>query len=155
MTLGRMDLLMFAGWDIPALELPVDSWWFFTIVLVLLVLFIWAVTRLTTATTEDIDPAEIDRQMLTAVSELRSRGELTNEEFRSIKGRLVERLVTDTEEEESPREEDSDAPEPEETEAVEGTSEAVEPTATPPEESPTESESENPKNESDNQQPPA
>lgn len=95
MTLGWMNLLMFAGWEIPALELPVDSWWFFTIVLVLLVLFIWAVTRLTTSGTEDIDPAEIDRQMLTAVSELRSRGELTNEEFRSIKGRLVERLATD------------------------------------------------------------
>jgi len=98
MTLGWINLLMFAGWDIPALELPVDSWLFFTIVLVLLVLFIWAVTRLTTAGTEDIDPAEVDRQMLTAVSELRSRGELTNEEFRSIKGRLVERLATDSNE---------------------------------------------------------
>lgn len=155
MTLGRLDLLMFAGWDLPALELPVYSWWFFTIVLVLLVLFIWAVTRLTTATTEDIDPAEIDRQMLTAVSELRSRGELTNEEFRSIKGRLVERLVTDTEEADSPREEESSPPETKETEAVEGTSAVVEQNATPPEEPPTASESETPKSSPDNEQPPA
>lgn len=130
MTLGRKDLLMLAEWDIPAIELPVDSWWFFTVVLVLLVLFIWAVTRLTTARTEDIDPAEIDRQMLTAVSELRSRGELTNEEFRSIKGRLVERLTTDPPTDDSKKSEDGG---PTDSDSVEGAS-TEPPSEVPPEE---------------------
>ena len=85
-----------ADWDWTLPELPVDSWWFFTIVLVLLVVFIWVVARLTTHTTDDIDPAEIDRQMLSAVSELRSQGELTQEEFRSIKSHLVTRLAPKT-----------------------------------------------------------
>ena len=78
------------NWKIP--ELPVDNWWFIGIVLVLLIFVIWVVARLTTSVTDDIDPAEIDRQMLTAVSELHSQGELTQDEYRSIKGRLVERL---------------------------------------------------------------
>ncbi|MEQ9408377.1 MAG: hypothetical protein RIK87_11650 [Fuerstiella sp.] len=78
-------------WTVPAL--PVDSWWFCAVVLALLMIFIWAIARLTTSATEDIDPAEIDREMLTAVNELRSRGELTQEEFRSIKSHLVRRLA--------------------------------------------------------------
>lgn len=85
-----------AEWDWTTPELPVDSWWFFMVVLVLLMVFIWAIARLTTRTTDDIDPAEIDRQMLSAVSELRSQGELSPEEFRSIKSRLVERLSPDS-----------------------------------------------------------
>lgn len=89
------DACFLAEWDWTSPELPVDSWWFFTVVLVLLVLFIWAIARLTTRTTDDIDPTEIDRQMLSAVSELRSQGELSPEEFRSIKSRLVERLAPD------------------------------------------------------------
>ena len=78
------------NWKVP--ELPVDNWWFVGIVLVLLMFSIWVVARLTTSVTDDIDPAEIDRQMLTAVSELHSQGELTQDEYRSIKGRLIERL---------------------------------------------------------------
>ena len=50
------------------------------------------IARLTTTVTDDIDPAETDRQMLTAVNELHSQGELSEEEYRSIKGRLVTRL---------------------------------------------------------------
>ena len=85
-----------AKWDWSSPELPVDSWWFFAVVLVVLIFFIWVVARLTATATDDMDPAEIDRQMLTAVSELRSRGEITKEEFRSIKSRLVTRLSDDT-----------------------------------------------------------
>lgn len=77
--------------DLPAWELP-NTWTTFAIVLVVLIFAIWAVTRLNAHTTEEIDSAEIDRQMLTAVSELRSQGELSQEEFRSIKGRLVGRI---------------------------------------------------------------
>ena len=85
-----------ANWDWSAPELPIDSWWFFVAVLFVLIFFIWVVARLTAAATGDTDPAADDRQMLTAVSELRSRGELTKEEFRSIKGRLVVRLADQT-----------------------------------------------------------
>lgn len=103
---------LLAEWDWTLPDLPVDSWWFFTVVLVLLVVFIWVVARLTTHTTDDIDPAEIDRQMLSAVSELRSQGELTQEEFRSIKSRLVTRLApsqTSSKPDEQP--DDNDSPE--------------------------------------------
>jgi len=78
-------------WKIP--ELPVDNWWFLAVVLVLLIVAIWLVARLTPSLTDDIDPAETHRQMLTAVRELHSQGELTPEEYRSIKSRLVERLA--------------------------------------------------------------
>ena len=84
-----------AEWDWTSPKLPFDEWWFFGVVLVLLVIFIWAVARLLMPTTDDVDPAEVDRQMLTAVNELRTQGELTDEEFRSIKSRLVKRLATE------------------------------------------------------------
>ncbi len=91
-----MTCTLLAEWTWEAPKLPVDSWWFLGVVLVLLVFFIWLIARLTTTVTEEIDPAEIDRQMLTAVSELHSQGELTVEEYRSIKGRLVTRLTDKT-----------------------------------------------------------
>jgi len=85
-----------AEWDWTGPKLPFDEWWFFGVVLVVLVVFIWVIARLLMPTTDDVDPAEVDRQMLTAVNELRSQGELTQEEFRSIKSRLVKRLSTET-----------------------------------------------------------
>ena len=86
----RNSILAVWNWSAP--KLPFDEWWFFGVALVLLVVFIWLVARLLMPTTDDVDPAEIDRQMLSAVNELRSQGELTQEEFRSIKSRLVTRL---------------------------------------------------------------
>lgn len=77
-------------------ELPVDSWWFCGIVLILLMFAIWLIARLTASATEESDPAAIHREMLTAVSELHSRGELTPDEYRSIKSRLVEQLSGDS-----------------------------------------------------------
>ncbi|MCA9086052.1 MAG: hypothetical protein KDA81_18470 [Planctomycetaceae bacterium] len=73
-------------------ELPVHNWWFFGVVLFLLIIFIWVIARLTAAMTDHSDPAEIDRQMLSAVRDLHSQGELSSEEFRSIKSRLVQRM---------------------------------------------------------------
>ncbi|MEZ6124047.1 MAG: hypothetical protein R3C49_12855 [Planctomycetaceae bacterium] len=73
--------------------IPYDSWWVLGVVLVLLIVSIWLIARLTTSVTEETDPAEIDRQMLSAVRELHSEGELTPEEFRSIKSQLVQRLA--------------------------------------------------------------
>ena len=78
-------------WVPPAL--PVDSWWFFAVVLVVLVIFIAVIARLTTQVTGDMDPAECDREMLNVVRELHSRGELSPDEFRSIKSRLIDRLT--------------------------------------------------------------
>lgn len=72
--------------------LPVHSWSFFLGVLVVLIFFIWVVARLTASVTGDTDPADDDRQMLGSLSEMRRRGELTDEEYRSIKSRLVQRL---------------------------------------------------------------
>lgn len=88
-----MALIILADWLWKMPELPVDSWWFLAIVLVFLVFTIWLVARLTPTLTDDIDPAETHRQMLTAVRELHSQGELTPEEYRSIKSQLIERLA--------------------------------------------------------------
>ena len=88
----KQVVLVLADWDWTSPELPVQEWWFFGVVLVLLIIFITVVARLATTASEEIDPAEIDRQMLTAVNDLHSEGELTSEEYRSIKGRLVDRL---------------------------------------------------------------
>ena len=87
-----MTRILLAEWTWKAPELPFDNWWFLGVVLLLLVCSIWVIAQLTTKVTDDIDPAEIDRQMLTAVNELHSQGELSEEEYRSIKGRLVTRL---------------------------------------------------------------
>ncbi|MEP3477931.1 MAG: hypothetical protein ABJZ55_01670 [Fuerstiella sp.] len=73
-------------------ELPVDSWWFFGSVLTALVVAIALVIRFVSSKTDDIDPVEVDRQMLSSVRELTRTGEITDDEYRSIKGRLVERL---------------------------------------------------------------
>ncbi|MEZ6062030.1 MAG: hypothetical protein R3C19_16945 [Planctomycetaceae bacterium] len=90
---GVRRLVTWADSPLIPLPLPVDSWWGFGVVLVLLVLFVWVVVRLVSRETDDIDPAEADRQMLTAINELHRRGDLSPEEFRSIKGQLVERLA--------------------------------------------------------------
>ena len=79
-------------------ELPIDSWWFFAAVLTGLIIAIALVIRFVSSKTDDIDPVEIDRQMLSSVRELTRTGEITDHEYRSIKGRLVERLkLTDEE----------------------------------------------------------
>lgn len=72
-----------------------DSWLVFAVVLIALVIFIWLVARLVTRMTEDSDPAETDRQMLTAINDLHRKGDLSQEEFRSIKGQLIDRLQSD------------------------------------------------------------
>ncbi|MCH2200920.1 MAG: hypothetical protein MK102_03040 [Fuerstiella sp.] len=85
------------SWELPQIPIGTDSWWVFAVVLVALMIFIWVTTRLVTRATEDSDPAEIDRQMLTAVNDLHRKGDLSQKEFRSIKGQLVDRLKRDQE----------------------------------------------------------
>jgi hypothetical protein len=43
------------------------------------------IARLVTRATEDSGPADTDRQMLTAINDLNRKGDLSQEEFRSIK----------------------------------------------------------------------
>lgn len=89
-----MRFVLASGFQFPVMPaLPVDNWWFLGFVLFVLIVCIWLVARLVPTTTDDIDTAEIHRQMLSTVRELHSQGELTPEEYRSIKGHLVERLA--------------------------------------------------------------
>lgn len=88
-----MTDIFLAAWKLKELPLPVDTWWGYAIVLFVVIFAIWAVSRLIAPLTEDSDPAEIDRQMLTAINELHRQGDLSKEEFRSIKNQLVTRLA--------------------------------------------------------------
>jgi hypothetical protein len=76
------------------LHLLEGNWWPTAIGLVCLVVLIWVVVRLVTRVNEDADPAAIDREMLSAINELHREGDLTPDEYRSIKGQLVRRLQT-------------------------------------------------------------
>ena len=84
-----------ASWGLKPVPIGTESWLIFALVLIALVVFIWLITRLVTRATEDSDPAEIDRQMLTAINDLHRKGDLSQEEFRSIKGQLLDRLHED------------------------------------------------------------
>ena len=79
---GRPDLL---NW-------PLVSWWPFLVATVCLVIVIWLVVQLIARVNKDTDPAAADHEMLLALSELHREGDLTVEEFRSIKSQLVHRL---------------------------------------------------------------
>lgn len=59
-----------------------------------MVVVIWAIIRLVSRVNEDVDPAEADREMLQALNDLRREGDLTEDEFRSIKGQITGRLNT-------------------------------------------------------------
>ena len=76
------------------LHLPDLGWWQFLAAAGCLVVLIWAIVRLIASVNEDVDPAEADREMLQAINDLRREGDLTEVEFRSIKGQLVTRLST-------------------------------------------------------------
>ena len=76
------------------LHLPDIGWLPFLAAAGCLVVLIWAIVRLIANVNEDVDPAEADREMLQAINDLRREGDLTEVEFRSIKGQLVARLST-------------------------------------------------------------
>ena len=86
-----VPFLMSKGWsDLP--NWPLRSWLIFLVALVGLFIVIWQVIRLVARVNEDSDPAEADHEMLLVLSELHREGDLTKEEFRSIKGQIVGRL---------------------------------------------------------------
>lgn len=74
------------------LQLPNVSWWQFLVAAACLVVVIWVILRLVARVNEDVDPAEADREMLHALNELYREGDLTEDEFRSIKSQIVGRL---------------------------------------------------------------
>ena len=74
------------------LQLPDISWIPLLIAASCLVVVIWAIVRLVSRVNEDVDPAEADREMLLALNDLRREGDLTEDEFRSIKGQITGRL---------------------------------------------------------------
>ena len=76
------------------LQLPDFTWWQFLTAAACLVVLIWLIVRFVSGVHEDVDPAESDQDMLNAISELRREGDLTEDEYRSIKSQLMGRMST-------------------------------------------------------------
>lgn len=76
------------------LQLPDFSWLPLLIAAACVVVVVWTIVRLVSRVNEDVDPAEADREMLQALNDLRREGDLTEDEFRSIKGQITGRLQT-------------------------------------------------------------
>ena len=74
------------------LQLPDISWLQMLVAAACRVVVVWAILRLVARVNEDVDPAEADREMLQALNDLRREGDLTDDEFRSIKGQITGRL---------------------------------------------------------------
>lgn len=69
-----------------------SSWLPLLIAGAVLVLLIWAIMHFLSKMNEDVDPAEADQEMLQALRDLRREGDLSEVEFRSIRGKLATRL---------------------------------------------------------------
>jgi hypothetical protein len=74
------------------LQLPDISWLPLLIAAASLIVVVWAIVHVVSRVNEDVDPAEADREMLLALNDLRREGDLTEDEFRSIKGQITGRL---------------------------------------------------------------
>jgi hypothetical protein len=74
------------------LQLPEFNWWQFLFAATCLVVLILSIVRFISRVHEDVDPAETDQDMLNAISELRREGDLTEDEYRSIKSQLMGRM---------------------------------------------------------------
>jgi len=59
---------------------------------VLVAVGVWLIVRVRTRLHSRDDPAAVDHAMLMQMNEMRRAGNLSDKEFRSIKGRLIERL---------------------------------------------------------------
>ena len=79
------------GW-LDLLQLPDFTWLQFLFAAACLVVLIWSIVRFISRVHEDLDPAESDQDMLNAISELRREGDLTEDEYRSIKSQLLGRM---------------------------------------------------------------
>jgi len=66
--------------------------WEWLVLVVVLIVLVRLVVWIKASLREDDDPSSIDHQMLVEITELQRQGEITETEYRSIKGRLVDRL---------------------------------------------------------------
>ncbi len=66
--------------------------------IVAIVLLVWLVMSVRSWFRDDTDPAADDHELLSQISDLRLQGDLTDDEYRSIKGRLVDKLSQTKEE---------------------------------------------------------
>lgn len=57
-----------------------------------IVVLVWLVVRIRAWIREDADPAEDAQQMLSEIREMYREGDVSQEEYRSIKRRLTERM---------------------------------------------------------------
>ena len=69
-----------------------STWWRWGLLVGVVVVSIIVVLRIRGWFHEDDDLANTDQQMLSEIAELQRRGELSGEEYRSIKGRLISRI---------------------------------------------------------------
>ena len=76
--------------DTRLVELLQDSSWGWVGLLFAFALLGWVVLRLRHWFREDSDPADDSRRMLSEIREMYHEGDLTEQEYRSIKGRLME-----------------------------------------------------------------
>lgn len=76
-----------ALWD----KLTGSAWQFVALGLVVLVA-VWLVVRIRAWSRDDEDPAAAEHQMLSHLADLRREGNLSEEEYRSIKGRLARKI---------------------------------------------------------------
>lgn len=60
--------------------------------IVIAIFLIWAIVRFRTWYQDDDDPEAADQQLLARLSELQREGDLTGEEYRSIKGQIIDRM---------------------------------------------------------------
>ncbi len=74
------------------LQLPDFTWWQFLFAAACLMILIWSIVRFISRVHEDVDPAETDQDMLNTISELRREGDLSEDEYRSIKSQLMGRM---------------------------------------------------------------
>jgi len=78
------------------LDASLEQWIGFGAALVGVFILIWLVVRVRSRYREDEDPAGDAHEMLLQFRDLHRHGDLTDEEFRSIKSRLLGSLSADT-----------------------------------------------------------
>ena len=66
--------------------------WQWLVLLVVVIVLVRLVVWVKASLYEDDDPSTVDHQMLAEITEMQRQGEITGTEYRSIKGRLVDRL---------------------------------------------------------------
>ena len=89
--IGQSFMIMQAAdtekfWDV----LSATTWTWVGLIVALLVLA-WIASRVRAWFHEDDDPADATDRMLSEIREIYADGDLSDEEFRSIKGRLMQR----------------------------------------------------------------